>query len=272
MQDHIVRAVVYYLVVLCVAKYRSILESVGKDKLGEDTTSEPSSPAQGGLDGGGKQNQMFGEGGQNFRPPGEGGRRVEEKKDNKNMTTNDDQLSGEGGRNFGPPGEGSRRVEEKKDNKNMTTNDDQLSGEGGRNFGPPGEGSRNVEESRKDENLTASDATSDVRGIQRPQSVSSDYSTTPDLDQAFHFPTPEEGAMAGRGGEGEQSMPVSVTFYRQSMDTSEQIELALKLVGPFLCQLLVSHRAALSRLLVGSDGRPLLTDGRIELTCTPLIG
>ena len=236
MQDPIVRAVVYYLVVLCVAKYRSILESVGKDKLGEDTTSEPSSPAQGGLDGGGKQNQM----------------------------------SGEGDRNFGPPG--GRRVEEKKDNKNMTTNDDQLSGEGGRNFGPPGEGSRNVEESRKDENLTASDATSDVRGIQRPQSVSSDYSTTPDLDQAFHFPTPEEGAMAGRGGEGEQSMPVSVTFYRQSMDTSEQIELALKLVGPFLCQLLVSHRAALSRLLVGSDGRPLLTDGRIELTCTPLIG
>ena len=46
-----------------------------------------------------------------------------------------------------------------------------------------------------------------------------------------------------------------------TVDTSEQISAAMKLVVPLLCQLLLDHKAILVKVLVGTDGRPLLTDG-----------
>ena len=192
MQDHIARAMVYYLAVLCVSKYRSILEAVGKDQSRE-VVSEPSSPEKtvgGDLEGGSQNHQVSVEGGQI-------------------------------GVHFG--------------DNNRESQKEQV---------PAG----NDEE--EEEQI-------DAKNIQRPKSVETDCSTTPDLDQAFHFPSLEGAAVVG----GESSMPASVTFYRQSMDTSEQIEVALKLVGPFLCHLLVTYKSILSKVLVGSDGRPLLTDG-----------
>ncbi len=32
-------------------------------------------------------------------------------------------------------------------------------------------------------------------------------------------------------------------------------------VGPCLCRLLVNHRTVLTKLLLGANGRPLVTDG-----------
>lgn len=182
---------VYYFSVLCVAKYRSILDVVGRDETAAGVLSEP------------------------VPPPGE------------NVGGNDQgdqQISDEGGPNS------------------------VFSGEGG-NYVPAAEGSHE---------LGHREVKNDVKNTQRLRSVDTDCSTTPDLDQVFHFPSPE-----GESGGGESSMPASVTFYRQSRDTSEQIEMALKLVGPFLCRLLVTNRSSLSRVLVGSDGRSLLTDGTI---------
>ena len=57
----------------------------------------------------------------------------------------------------------------------------------------------------------------------------------------------------------EQSLLPSA--YVPTTDVSEQVEVTLKLVMTFLCQLLVEHKALLSKVFVGSDGRQLLTDG-----------
>ena len=60
----------------------------------------------------------------------------------------------------------------------------------------------------------------------------------------------------------EQSItPPSLMSFSKATDLSEQIEATLKLVGPFLCQLLVEQKGMLSKVLVAADGRHLLTDG-----------
>ena len=61
----------------------------------------------------------------------------------------------------------------------------------------------------------------------------------------------------------EQSiLPSSFLPYaHNTFDVSEQVAAALKFVVPFLCQLLLDHKLMLLKVLVGTDGRPLLTDG-----------
>lgn len=49
-----------------------------------------------------------------------------------------------------------------------------------------------------------------------------------------------------------------------SRDVSEQIEASMELVGPFLCELLMEHKSLLTRVLVGADGRQLISDGEAE--------
>lgn len=44
-------------------------------------------------------------------------------------------------------------------------------------------------------------------------------------------------------------------------DVTEQIQTSLGLVGSFLCKLLTEHRSLLVKLLVGADGRQLLSEG-----------
>ena len=180
----------YYLSILCVAKYHNILDAMGS----EDTTAEFVS--------------------ESLLPPGENVR------------------------------------------GNLDAGDQKI---GGPNNVFSGDVADSIPTTEETEGLVDKDRNSDVPMPPRPRSVDTDCSTTPDLDQAFHFPTPEGGS-----GGGEQSMPASVTFYQQSRDTSEQIKLALKLVGPFLCRLLVTNRSSLSKVLVGSDSKPLLTDGMIH--------
>lgn len=57
------------------------------------------------------------------------------------------------------------------------------------------------------------------------------------------------------------TMPLS-----HAMDVSEQVEVSLKLAGGCLCQLLVENRSVLSKVLVASDGRHLLSDGMYYIT------
>lgn len=63
----------------------------------------------------------------------------------------------------------------------------------------------------------------------------------------------------------EQSLvPTTFTLQAHALDISEQVEAAMKLVGPFICQLLLEHKSLLSKVLVGADGKSLLTDGEEE--------
>ena len=60
----------------------------------------------------------------------------------------------------------------------------------------------------------------------------------------------------------EQSLvPSSFTLQMHALDISEQVEAAMEMTGPFICQLLIEHKSLLSKILVGADGKSLLTDG-----------
>ena len=53
----------------------------------------------------------------------------------------------------------------------------------------------------------------------------------------------------------------SFTLHAHALDISEQVEAAMELTGPFICQLLVEHKSLLSKIFVGGDGKSLLSDG-----------
>ena len=258
------RAMVYYLAVLCVAKYRRILDSVGKDE-GTDTPSDslptPGDDAGGGLDEGGHNNQISDEEKQHSVQPGEGGHRSNHMLEEGGQS---DQTPREGGQSDQTLREGGQSDQTLREGgqSDQTLREggqsDQTLREGGQSDQTLREGGQSDQTRREGAQSTEQ---SDRRGIQRLHSVETDSSITPDLDQAFRFPTPEEVGP-------ESSVPPSVTFYTQAMDASEQIEVALKLVGPFLCRLLVTNRSMLSRVLVGTDGRSLLTDGTIHTLST----
>ena len=61
----------------------------------------------------------------------------------------------------------------------------------------------------------------------------------------------------------EQSLVPTSSFALRAhaLDISEQVEAAMELTGPFICQLLMEHKSLLSKVLVGADGKSLLTDG-----------
>ena len=56
--------------------------------------------------------------------------------------------------------------------------------------------------------------------------------------------------------------PSAVSVQADPADTSEQIAASMEVVGPFLCELLLEHKAMLSKVLVGTDGRLLISDGK----------
>lgn len=62
-------------------------------------------------------------------------------------------------------------------------------------------------------------------------------------------------------------VPSAISMQTDSQDTSEQIEASMELVGPFLCVLLLEHKAVLSKVLVGTDGRLLISDGKVGTCC-----
>ena len=207
MQERIAKATVYFLAILCVSKYRSILEAVGRD-IAEDAPTVATT------------NEEY------------GGRGADE----------GTQISTEGEK-FGPLSAGEEGVT---NSRNQEKGERKPSLDGNEEKGVEEEGMGEGEKERRD--------------IQRPMSVETDSTATPDLEQTFHFPVDGERtapSVAGVAG----PVPASVVFYRQSMDTSEQIRAALAMVGPFLCRVLVRQKSGLGRLLVGSDGRPLLNDG-----------
>lgn len=59
----------------------------------------------------------------------------------------------------------------------------------------------------------------------------------------------------------ESLVPTTFTLQAHALDISEQVEAAMQLTGPFICQLLLEHKSLLSKVLVGADGKSLLTDG-----------
>ena len=188
-QEKVAKATVYFLAVLCVARYRTILEAASQD-VSSDIITEENAAAVG--EGEGKA----------------GG------------TAGGAEISREGAP------------------LNIPTNELQDKGE-----------ERERDSERQD------------GVIQRPMSVETDSTATPDLEQTFHFPPVVTERPGGVASVTSEEVPASVTFYRQSMDTSEQIREALRIVGPFLCEVFVRERSGLARLLVGSDGKGLLNDG-----------
>ena len=77
--------------------------------------------------------------------------------------------------------------------------------------------------------------------------------------------SPQEQALSFiQGGPPEQSLaPSSFTLRTHALDISEQVEAAMEMTGPFICQLLIEHKSLLSKVLVGADGKSLLTDGMV---------
>lgn len=73
---------------------------------------------------------------------------------------------------------------------------------------------------------------------------------------------PQEQALSFVQGLEESIAPTgSFTLRSHALDISEQVEAAMELTGPFICQLLLEHKSLLSKVLVGADGKSLLTDG-----------
>lgn len=62
-------------------------------------------------------------------------------------------------------------------------------------------------------------------------------------------------------GPDQSLVPSSFTLYAHALDISEQLEAAMELTVPFICQLLIEHKSLISKVLVGADGKSLLTDG-----------
>ena len=58
----------------------------------------------------------------------------------------------------------------------------------------------------------------------------------------------------------EEATPQSPRMSPPSVDVSEQVTTSMKLVGPFLCELLLEHKVVLTKVLVAADNRPLLSD------------
>ena len=217
LQERIAKATVYFLAILCVSKYRSILEAVGQD-IAEDAPTVATTNEEDGGRGADEGTQISTEG-EKFDPPSAG----------------EDSII-------------NSRNQEKGERKPSLEAVD-------------GNTEKGVEGEKEEEDVGEGEKERNSEGdIQRPMSVETDATATPDLEQTFHFPVDGERAAPSVAG-GAGPVPASVVFYRQSMDTSEQIRAALTVVGPFLCRVLVGQRSGLGRLLVGSDGRPLLNDG-----------
>ena len=70
-----------------------------------------------------------------------------------------------------------------------------------------------------------------------------------------------EQALSFLHGPDQSLIPSSFTLHAHALDISEQVEAAMELTGPFICQLLVEHKSLLSKIFVGADGKSLLTDG-----------
>ena len=66
-----------------------------------------------------------------------------------------------------------------------------------------------------------------------------------------------------QGGPEQSLTPSSFTLRTHALDISEQVEAAMEMTGPFICQLLIEHKSLLSKVLVGADGKSLLTDGML---------
>jgi hypothetical protein len=66
-----------------------------------------------------------------------------------------------------------------------------------------------------------------------------------------------------QGGPEQSLVPSSFTLRTHALDISEQVEAAMEMTGPFICQLLIEHKSLLSKVLVGADGKSLLTDGMV---------
>ena len=75
--------------------------------------------------------------------------------------------------------------------------------------------------------------------------------STPEFDKALSFAKGIEQSI----------LPLAFGPYVMITDVSDQVEVTLKLVGPFLCRLLLEHKTMLSKVFLAADGRQLLTDG-----------
>ena len=85
-----------------------------------------------------------------------------------------------------------------------------------------------------------------------------------DLIPAHDMYSISQDSVQGEGVE-DSFVPSCSSTQSDSLDISEQVEASMELVGPFLCELLLEHKLILSKMLVGANGRVLITDGNAVL-------
>lgn len=116
-------------------------------------------------------------------------------------------------------------------------------------------------ESTHSESTTSLTGDNEGPGAARPRTNSAleSQGSVDSVDSSQLMP---EQAFSFTHGMEQSLIPTSITLRAHALDISEQIEAAMKLTGPLLCELLTEHKAMFSKVLVGANGKSLLTDGK----------
>ena len=114
----------------------------------------------------------------------------------------------------------------------------------------------------------ASESTTSL-GSSESGGVETHLQKTADIESSLQGTSGADRGLSFIPGVEQSILPSSLLPSTHStLDISEQISAAMQRVVPFLCQLLLDHKAILVKVLVGTDGRPLLTDGEYHMSVT----
>ena len=103
----------------------------------------------------------------------------------------------------------------------------------------------------------------DLTTTLRPRGDPESSSETNEAESSVSLSHQEQALSFVQGSVEQSLVPSSFTLRTHALDISEQVEAAMEMTGPFICQLLIEHKSLLSKVLVGADGKSLLTDGMV---------
>ena len=125
-----------------------------------------------------------------------------------------------------------------------------------------------LQTSGSEDRENASESTTSL-GSSESGGVETHPQTTADVESSLQGTSGADRGLSFIPGVEQSILPSSLLPSTHStLDISEQISAAMRHVVPFLCQLLLDHKAILVKVLVGTDGRPLLTDGEYHMSIT----
>ena len=104
----------------------------------------------------------------------------------------------------------------------------------------------------------------DLAAAVRPRGDPESSLETNEAESSVSLSHQEQALSFVQGGVEQSLVPSSFTLRTHALDISEQVEAAMEMTGPFICQLLIEHKSLLSKALVGADGKSLLTDGMAQ--------